>query len=137
MIHGPVLLDILEKRETDKTHNAGGLPHTFVERLGGYIIPTLYTSPDPITFRGDYYYNASDNNLYAKLAVWTDLHKEFSEEDNKYVYYNGRSVIKLMKDPDPKNFGDIYFYSISRKSVYGKTLTWVKIENLLPAQAYQ
>jgi hypothetical protein len=126
-----VLTDILTKRATDHTFvGGGGHPHTFVELYDGFVVPMINIEPDVFSFRSNYYYNASDNVLYQKKAGWTNISQDFNSEDENYVYYNGRSVRKLIRDPDPKNFGDIYYYSIPKKILFGRILQWVRSTNL-------
>jgi hypothetical protein len=124
-----ILSEILEKRATDKTYQSGGLPHTFVELLGGFVVPVLNTEPDVKSFRHDYYYNAVDNVLYEKVADWSNIDRDPDREDDQYIYYNNRPVLKCGKRPDPKNYGDIYYYDIALKSVFGKIIMWSKVNN--------
>lgn len=119
-----VLLDILAKREADKTYPSGGDPHRFVELFGGRIVPYLDNSPDPTTFRDNYYYNTRENNLYVKVARWVDLGKELDNEDDNHVYINNRPIRKHVRTPDPFNYGDTYFYSVVYNKVYGKSVKW-------------
>lgn len=46
-------------------HNA----NRFIESLGGTYVINEFNEPDPITFRGDYYYNTRINQLFKKLVV--------------------------------------------------------------------
>jgi hypothetical protein len=124
-----MLDQIQQKRLTEKTYNGGGHPHTFVELFGGHIVPMISVEPDVFSFRHNYYYNSADNNLYTKKAEWVVLHKAFDNEDTSYVYYDGRSVKKMVNDPDPENFGDKYYFSIKSNKVYGRMLKWVKCTN--------
>ena len=47
----------------------GGDPYNFVELLGGHVVDTIHYEPDPITYRGYYYYNTSTNVLYRKVVT--------------------------------------------------------------------
>lgn len=114
----------------DNTYSGGGHPHTFVEMYGGKLIPMQSHEPDVTSFRHDYYYNSSNNILYTKLSEWINVAKEYDEEDSDYVYYSGRSVKKMVNIPDPKNFGDLYYYNLSKNKLYGKVLKWVRCTNL-------
>jgi hypothetical protein len=40
-----------------------------VEIYGGEAVPVLSKAPDPRTFRGQYYYNSTNNVLYKKVVV--------------------------------------------------------------------
>ena len=125
-----VLEQIQQKRQADQTYSGGGHPHTFVELFGGYIVPMLAAEPDIFSFRRDYYYNSSDNLLYIKKAEWVDLAKEFNSENAEFVFFNGRSIKKMVNEPNPKNFGDKYYYSIISKKIFGRIFKWVRCTNL-------
>lgn len=122
--------EIYQRIGSEQTYSGGGHPHVFVELFGGHIVPMTNVEPDVLTFRHDYYYNAADNNLYIKKAEWVDINRDFDEEDSSFVYFDGRSVKKMVNDPDPKNFGDKYYYSIVSKKVFGRVIKWVKCTNL-------
>ena len=124
----PILSEILEKRLIDKTYVSGGCPFTFVELFGGYVVPMLSIEPDISSFRYDYYYNTTSNCLYVKNVKWIYIAKEFSSQDQKYVYYNGRSIRKCIKPPNPKSFGDKYYYDMPQKKIYGKLMLWTQIK---------
>lgn len=44
----------------------GGNPHQFVELLGGKMVEIWAYPPDPLTFREEYYYNSTINELFKK-----------------------------------------------------------------------
>jgi len=44
-------------------------PHRFVELFGGSIVEVTAFEPDPNTFRGYYYYNATSNKLFRKIKI--------------------------------------------------------------------
>ena len=117
-------------QSADRTYSGGGHPHTFVELFGGYVVPMSDVEPDVFSFRHNYYYNSGDNQLYIKQAEWVSIDKGFDKEDLKYVYYNGRAVLKTVRTPDPKYFGDKYYYSLVLNRVFGRTFKWVKCNNL-------
>ena len=127
-----ILTQIQQKRSVDQTFSGGGHPHTYVELLfDGKIIPMQYVEPEVYSFRHNYYYNSSDNILYIKKAEWVDLFKEFNKEDDEFVYFNNnRSVKKMVNEPDPKNFGDKYYYNTISNKVFGRTLCWIECTNL-------
>lgn len=125
-----VLNKIREKQAVDKTYSIGGLPHTFIELFGGEIVPMLWHEPEPFSFRSDYYYNTQDNCLYVKLAKWVDVGQEFDREDSGFVYKAGRAIKKMVHKPDPKQFGDLYYYSIADNNIYGRVVRWTKSNNL-------
>lgn len=127
---GSVLDEIREKRSVDGTYDIGGHPHTFVELFGGKIIPMLWYEPDAFSFRHDYYYNSSDNNLYTKSAEWVDARVEIDDENDGFVYKNGRSIKKMATSPDPKQFGDLYYYSIAEGRIYARIVKWARSNNL-------
>jgi len=127
---GEILDEIRRQREVEKTYTNGGHPYTFVQLYDGQIVPMQDVEPEVFSFRYNYYYNTAENELYIKKAEWVNLGREFDEEDIHYVYYNGRSVRKMVNEPDPKNFGDIYYYSIISNRVFGRILKWVKCTNL-------
>lgn len=122
--------EIREQKEKESTYEAGGHPHTFVELFGGKPVQILESEPDISSFRDDNYYNSSENMLYVKKAEWSAINDSFDNEDLSYVYYDGRSVKKLVKDPDPKNFGDLYYYSLVSNRLFGKILKWEKCINV-------
>lgn len=130
MVLDNTLAEIRQQREVDQTYSGGGHPHTFVELFGGHIIPMTGVEPDVFSFRFEYYYNSADNNLYIKKAEWVDLAKSFDKEDKDYVYFGDRTIKKMVNDPDPKNFGDKYYYSMVSNKVFGRVLKWVKCTNL-------
>lgn len=47
----------------------GGLPHQWVELMGGRMVQEMFYEPDPVTYRDDYYYNTRLNRLYRKLKT--------------------------------------------------------------------
>jgi hypothetical protein len=66
--------DILTKRGKKPF---SGLPHQFLELLGGKPVEMIYYEPDANTFRDQYYYNTRENKIYKKLKagtkyVWKD-----------------------------------------------------------------
>ena len=124
------LTEIQQQTQVERTYSGGGHPHTFVELFGGHTIPMLNVEPDILSFRLDYYYNSSDNNLYIKRSGWENVDRQFDTEDSSYVYYDGRSVKKMVNEPDPKEFGDQYYYNIVSNKVLGRILKWVKCTNL-------
>lgn len=125
-----VLSDIQQHQQADHTFTGSGHPHTFVELYGGRLIYITDVEPDILSFRDDYYYNSIDNNLYIKKANWQSIDKQFDDEDDDYVYYGGRSVKKMVNEPDPKKFGDMYYYSLISNKIFGRVLRWVKCTNL-------
>lgn len=58
--------DVIERRLKP---SVGGNTTTFVELLGGSMVPTLAFEPDATTHRGEFYYNTSRNILYKKVIV--------------------------------------------------------------------
>jgi len=124
------LVQIQQHRQSEQTYTGGGHPHTFVELYDGRMVQMLMIEPDILTFREDYYYNSADNNLYIKNVEWVNVDRKFESEDSGFVYYNNRAVKKMVNEPDPKNFGDKYYYSLISHKVFGKTLKWVKCTNL-------
>ena len=48
---------------------AGGNPIRFVELVGGEHVEVTAFEPDPVTFRGSYYYHAGRNVLYTKVIT--------------------------------------------------------------------
>lgn len=120
----------MSTQSIERTYSGGGHPHTFVELFDGYIVPMIDVEPDVFSFRYDYYYNANDNQLYTKKAEWVGVDRGFSKEDSQYVYYNGRSVRKMVRTPDPKHFGDKYYYNIISNKVFGRILKWARCTNL-------
>jgi len=124
------LSQVVQKIKADNTYSSGGHPHTFVELYDGRVVQMLQDEPNVTTFREDYYYNARDNNLYVKKSEWVNINRQFDEEDEQYVYYNGRSVLKMVNEPDPKTFGDRYYYSLKSNRVFAKAIKWAKCTNL-------
>jgi hypothetical protein len=127
---GTVLEDIRQRRIADNTYPSGGEPHTFSELFGGNVVETLRTQPDVRSYRSNYYYNSTENNLYKKKAEWTQIETQIDSEDESFVYRNGVRISKLVDEPDPNNFGDIYYYSLRENIIYGKILRWVRSNSL-------
>ena len=47
----------------------GGLPHNFLELYGAEMVEVTAFEPDPKTYRNEYYYNASQNQLYRRIVI--------------------------------------------------------------------
>ncbi|MBD3407288.1 MAG: hypothetical protein GF411_14315 [Candidatus Lokiarchaeota archaeon] len=62
-----ILDDIMERRNVASTFPEGGLPHRFIELLGGEIVEVTAFEPDARTSDMDFYYNARDNVLYKRI----------------------------------------------------------------------
>jgi len=60
------LADLLDRRGPA---TGGGNPNRWCELYGGIVVETTAYEPDPATYRGRYYYNASRNVLYKKVIV--------------------------------------------------------------------
>ena len=65
------ITDLFSRRLNDEI---GGLGVRTVELYGGMVIEPTAFEPDPTTFRGEYYYNATSNALFKKIVV----RKEFT-----------------------------------------------------------
>ena len=123
--------DILEKRSVETTYSIGGNPHTFIELYNGNIVPMLSNEPDVDSYRNKYYYNSTNNMLYVKCSVWVPNDQTLDNTDDSYVYVNGRSILKLAKQPDPQNFGDRHYYNITDNIIYSKILKWDEVLNFV------
>jgi hypothetical protein len=64
------LLDIFEEIIAARgAPSVGGNALTYLGLGGADIIEQLWYEPDPLTFRGDYYYNTKTNQLFKKIKV--------------------------------------------------------------------
>jgi len=125
-----VLDDIVQKTKADDTYSSGGHPHTFVELFDGHTVQILQDEPSAFEFRDNYYYNSKENKLYIKKSEWVNINRQFDEEDSEYVYYSGRSVLKMVNEPNPESFGDRYYYSLKSNRVFARAIKWTKCNNL-------
>lgn len=62
-----VLAEIIAARP--RSGNNHGLSHNFITIFGGRPVTVIFYEPDPVSFHGDYYYNARENQLFKKLQT--------------------------------------------------------------------
>jgi len=140
-----ILDQIAKYREATITYSFGGFPHQWVEFDGGKMVELLTGHPDILSFPDDYYYNVIENVLYAKEVWWwpvavpiVEYDMPGGQEPNQYNITSlrsvklatGRKIMAFVRQPDPKEYGDNYYYDIPRRLVMHRRSQWTRHDTL-------
>ena len=130
MSNFPVLEEIINKRAGDDTYSQGGMAYSFIKLSNGKVVEMMFNEPDVKSFRDDYYYNAHNNILNKKYAIWVESNFNVQDSNVNIVLDNGRIINNLVSPPDPKSYSDDFYYNSSTKKLYRKVIRWVQSNNI-------